>query len=219
MTATLFPPRKLYRVVVADPAWAFGDSLRMSEVKRGAASQYATMSTDDIAALPVGQIVEEDAVCLLWYPDSLAADALKVLAAWSFRQTQQWTWVKTGKYQPPIDVRNVPDDVDLGQLGMGRLARNNAEHLFVGVRGSPYQHLKAKNVRSVFFAPWPERHSGKPEKIQDAIDRMLPTGHRVELFARRHRPGWTTWGLEAPATLGLDIRDVLAGALLQREAR
>ena len=216
----LFPPRKLYRVIVVDAPWVFGDKLTMSDVKRGADAQYEgrTLSTADLCALPVGQLAEEDAVLVQWFPDSLLADALRVTEAWGFRQTQLWTWVKTGKEERRLDPEDVQADTALG-FGMGRLARNACEHAMVAVRGSPYKHLRDHATRNVFLHP-ALPHSQKPETIQDALDRMWPTGHRLELFARRQRFGalpWACWGDQAPATKGLDIRAVLAGALLQRE--
>lgn len=217
----LFPPRKLYRVIVADPPWTFGDKLEMSEVKRGADAQYGgrTLSTADLCDLPVGKIADDDAVLVLWFPDSLLADALRVAGAWSFRQTQVWTWVKTGKDERRLDPEAVPNDLAMG-FGMGRIARNCCEHALVGVRGSPYKHLRDRATRNVFLhLALP--HSTKPETVQDALDRMFPDGHRLELFARRQRFGtlpWSCWGDEAPATKGLDIRAVLAGALEQRDS-
>lgn len=35
----------MYRVIVADPPWSFGDRLQMSGVKRGAESNYSTLTT------------------------------------------------------------------------------------------------------------------------------------------------------------------------------
>ena len=46
-----------FNIVVADPPWgAFSDKLTMSNIKRGAKSNYDVMSTDDIANLDVQSI-------------------------------------------------------------------------------------------------------------------------------------------------------------------
>jgi N6-adenosine-specific RNA methylase IME4 len=47
---------------------------------------------------------------------------------------------------------------------------------------------------------WPRgRHSEKPEAFLDLVERMSP-GPYVELFARRDRLGWDTWGNESLGT-------------------
>ena len=37
----------------------------------------------------------------------------------------------------------------------------------------------------------------KPEEFFDIVEKVSP-GPYLELFARRQRPGWETWGDEAP---------------------
>ena len=47
---------------------------------------------------------------------------------------------------------------------------------------------------------WPRgKHSQKPEAFLDLVEQMSPAP-RVELFARRDRLGWDTWGNEALGT-------------------
>ena len=46
---------------------------------------------------------------------------------------------------------------------------------------------------------WPRNgnlHSAKPEAFYDLVESVSP-GPRLELFARRNRLGWDTWGDEA----------------------
>lgn len=200
-----------FRVLAADCPWAFGDALRMSKVKRGAASNYGVLTPLELAALPIGDLMEDDAFGLLWFPDALAWEAGQVFRAWGFRQTQVWTWVKTGKFETRLDGDDVQEDLALA-FGMGRLARNCCEHALVGVRGSIYKHVSARDVRNVFLHPGLP-HSQKPEVVQDGIDRMVPTGNRLELFARRARLNWSCIGDQAPDTLGQDILESLAGLL------
>ncbi|MHB8335660.1 MAG: MT-A70 family methyltransferase [Acidimicrobiales bacterium] len=39
------------------------------------------------------------------------------------------------------------------------------------------------------------RHSQKPDCFYDLVERSSP-GPYLEMFARRHRVGWTAWGNE-----------------------
>lgn len=111
----------------------------------------------------------------------------------------------------PVGGQGLVVDVPLA-FGNGRIARAAKEVFLVGVRGRAYRHLRDKSTRDVFFAAVGE-HSEKPECFQDALDRMFPEGERLELFARRARPGWVCVGNQAPATPGEDIRDTLARLL------
>lgn len=83
-----------FRVITADCPWSFSDSLTMSEVARGAASNYPCLDLTAIKALPVQALAETDAVLGLWCPSSMLQDGLDVMKAWGFRQVQEWVWVK-----------------------------------------------------------------------------------------------------------------------------
>lgn len=183
-----------FRIIVADPPWTFDDRLEMSDTPRGAEANYPTLTIDDIAGLPVRALADDDAILVLWRPSSLAAEGLRVMQAWGFRQTQELVWYKA-----------TPTSIG---FGMGRLFRAAKEVAFVGVRGSPYRHLQNRAVRDVFVAPR-LRHSAKPELVQDALEGMFPDSAYLEIFARRARPGWTCVGNQAPETVGQDIRDVI----------
>jgi N6-adenosine-specific RNA methylase IME4 len=53
-----------------------------------------------------------------------------------------------------------------------------------------------QGVRQVIFAPLGKRHSEKPQQVHEGLERLYGDARRLELFARRQRPGWTTWGNE-----------------------
>jgi N6-adenosine-specific RNA methylase IME4 len=219
-----------YPLIFADPAWRFGDRLCMSKVRRGADANYATMTTAEIAALPVGLLAADDAVLVLWRPSALARDALTVMDAWGFRHTSEVVWVKQAAppttdeiaaiiaaglaRRKPLTAAQIARKVDqrIGRMhfGMGRLTRAAKEIAIVGVRGRPYKYLANHSTRDVFVSP-PLRHSAKPECVQDAFERMFPAGPWLELNARRDRPGWVCVGNEAPSHFGRDMREVLAG--------
>jgi N6-adenosine-specific RNA methylase IME4 len=58
----------------------------------------------------------------------------------------------------------------------------------------------ANDVHQVVVAPRLEEaeHSEKPEEVARRIERLYP-GPYLELFARRPRERWTTWGNEIRA--------------------
>jgi len=215
-----------FRVICSDPPYMFSDRLTMSETKRGAASIYSTLSIEDLKVLPVKDIAEDDAVLLLWCPSSLIEDGLEVMKAWGFRQTQTHIWVKTKKFHLQDLLKSIVkwsksdnklvsiDDLlrrfvleDVLAFGMGRLFRQTHELVLIGVRGKVYSHLVNKSQRSVHFFP-ATKHSVKPDSLQDMLEKMFPgeEHHKIELFARRDKTGWTCVGNESPSTPGEDIR-------------
>lgn len=184
-------PRERYRVIVADPPWAFDDKLTMSDVARGAEANYGTMSMGAIAGLPVMQWAEQDALIAVWCPSSLFLSGMQIVSGWGFEPKQIYTWVKTSKTGLAF--------------GMGRYFRNCTEHAIVATRGKLSKLIVSKSERCASQSP-ALPHSQKPEDLQNALDRMLPSGLRLEMFARRSRYGWRCVGNECPDTPGQDIR-------------
>jgi N6-adenosine-specific RNA methylase IME4 len=187
---------KKFRVIVADPPWSFGDLLRMSKVKRGAKSQYSTMTMSKIEQMPVQATCHPDgAVLCLWVPGSLLREGLDVMKAWGFSHKQTYVWVKIKKHAPYKRYAHSPPQDQLA-FGMGRLFRQTHELCLVGISSSKiYKQLKNKSQRSVSFGE-NLKHSSKPDDLQKSLEVMFPKARKLELFARRIRPGWTCLGNE-----------------------
>jgi len=82
----------------------------------------------------------------------------------------------------------------LGPIGLGYYFRGETEHILFGVRGrAPLADKSARN----HFAVTKGRHSAKPDRFYEIVERVSPEP-RLELFARRRRVGWDVWGDEAP---------------------
>lgn len=160
-----------YRTIVADPPWQF-----QSSTMRGAAERhYPTMPLEEIAALNVRDQAEEDAHLWLWVCNINMPEAWWLAGAWGFHPITVVTWCKPGP-------------------GIGWWFRNNTEHVVFATRGKPLQRGEA--VLSTWFE-WPRfEHSRKPDAFYDLVEQVSP-GPYLELFARRQRLGWDTWGNEA----------------------
>ena len=188
--------RRPFDVLVIDSPWSFDDSLS-SSATRGAAANYSTMHDVDIARLDIPSVMAADAVCWSWVISSKLDAGLYAMKRWGFTQKQIVVWNKTGKSGKRA-------------FGMGRLHRNCLEVVLVGIRGNPYKNLRSRSERNSFDAPPGQHakstHSAKPEDLQEMCERMFPNANRLEVFARRHRPGWTCIGNEAPQTYGQDVR-------------
>lgn len=176
----LTPP---YSTIVADPPWqsngaggAFGakGTARVARypIDVRPESFYSTLSTDAICALPVEKLAAPNAHLYLWATCSGLADGLAVMAAWGFTYKTCLTWIKEGRW------------------GLGAYFRTQTEHVLFGVRGS----LATQTTDTLnYFSAAKQGHSVKPESFMDIAERSSP-GPRVELFCRRPRFGWDSWG-------------------------
>ena len=77
-------------------------------------------------------------------------------------------------------------------LGLGNYLRNASEAILFGTHGKA--PVKFKSQPNWVFAPTQD-HSRKPEEQYAIIERVSPEPY-LELFARRHQPGWDAWGNE-----------------------
>lgn len=88
-----------------------------------------------------------------------------------------------------------PDRVLEGsdKMGTGDWLRGVTEHCIVAVRGKPTVDLT--NQTTFFEAPATGNHSEKPEKFYEIVEGLCP-GSKLEMFSRRNRDGWVSWGAE-----------------------
>lgn len=191
----------LYDIIVADPAWGFNDGLKKMKrrVKRSAESQYKTMPMSHIAALPVKKLANPRGCLLaLWVPGSMIQHGLEVMRAWGFSHKQVFVWVKLKKgHQKEKDINNGT------RVGMGHLFRQSHEIALIGTSGkSVYPYMKNHSQRSVSF-DLNIGHSIKPETLQKRLELMFPNANKLEMYARRVRPGWDCLGNE------IDGRDLV----------
>lgn len=198
-----------YDVIVCDPPWHFGDSLKKmkSKTKRSAQSQYKTLTVSDITKLPVKSLANPlGSVLVLWVPSTMLKDGLMVMESWGFVHKQTFVWVKVKKNAlERIKNKQIDDLNNIPSFGMGRLFRQCHELALIGTMGKVYDKLQDKSQRSVLFDV-NAGHSVKPEALQDRLEKMFPTSKKLEMFARRVRVGWDCVGDDID---GSDIRDSL----------
>lgn len=175
------------RVIYADPPWRYQN---FSEKKHGAAaSNYTTMSTEDICALPVGRYATDDAFLVMWGTWPKLPDGILVMESWGFEYVTACPWIKT-----------LPDKGDI-YTGIGFWFQSCSEVLMIGKRRKTkadrlptFGLLTGERESPVFYAPKSRKHSVKPVEIHQWIEAKSP-GPYLEVFATRERPGWTCWGL------------------------
>ena len=200
-----------YSCIVSDPPWQFEDELKsMGDLtQRGAASQYPVLSPAEIIKLPVSKIADPEGCLLaLWVPSVLLDIGLETMSSWGFNFKQTFIWVKTksgdNAIKKIIETKDLNDSL---AFGMGRLFRQSHELALIGTNNNGvYRMLTNKSQRSVLFDE-NKGHSIKPEGLQDRLDIMYPGAKKLEMFARRQRPGWECVGNQVLD--GEDIRDTL----------
>jgi N6-adenosine-specific RNA methylase IME4 len=169
-----------YGTILADPPWWTPGG---GQSKRGSDRHYPLMRDKAIMDLPVGELAADNAHLYLWVVNSKLPVGFDVMKAWGFRYINVITWTK-----------EFP--------GIGRYFRGQTEQCLFGVRGMvPFKNY-GEQPSTWFRHPNTEKHSKKPDKFYDLID-SVSTGPYLELFARRHRPGWHVWGNQVVSDIEL----------------
>lgn len=165
-----------FSIIVADPPWRFRSN-SAAKPGRNARRHYDCMEDDGIAALPLAEWAADDALLFMWTTAPMLERSLAIPRAWGFRYVSQAVWPKD-------------------RMGTGYWFRNQHEIVLLCKRGRfPRPGNSAPLGSSLIFGARRE-HSRKPDDLQDRIDVVWPHARKLEMFARRVRPGWTAWGDE-----------------------
>lgn len=173
-----------FGTILVDPPWFFDDqgSQRLS-TEHAAGAGYVGMPDGAILALPVNERAARSAHLYVWSTDIHLHLALHCIERWRFRFLQGLIWGKrTARNWRP-------------RVGGGHYFRHVHEYVLFAVRG---QAPAARHDLLSRFDAVNEGHSTKPPAIHAIAEAMSP-GPRLEMFARRHRAGWTCWGDQLPA--------------------
>lgn len=165
--------KQLYGVIYADPPWKYsgapvGDPARANEI------HYPTMELDDIRTLNVP--AADDCALFLWGTVPLLHWAFDVMREWGFNYKSALVWHKD-------------------QAGTGYWTRGECEILLIGTRGSVPAPAPGEQLPAHIEAPR-SLHSKKPDVFAQEIERLFPNTPKLEMFARKARPGWDVHGNE-----------------------
>ena len=171
-----------YATIVADPPWEYPDGFatrsRTPGVWTGPTVRYAlpypSLTLEELAALPIADLAARDARLFMWTTNRYLPSSYPLMATWGFAYKQTLVWRKLDGFSGSVAP--------------------NAEFVLVGTRGTP-QRLR-RLASPVFEHAHTKEHSRKPEAFLDLVEQVSP-GPYLELFARRQRLGWDTWGNEA----------------------
>jgi len=169
-------PEGIFQVIYADPPWQY----RNTGFEMSASQKYETLTTEEICnykddkGRPISKIIAERAVCFLWTTNPLLPDGLKVLKAWGFEYKTNFVWEKE---------RHTAGFYNFGKH----------ELLLLGVRGN--KMLPNEKFLSIIEGK-NSKHSSKPGKVYEMIEKMYPGLKYIEIFQRNPRKGWAGVGNE-----------------------
>jgi N6-adenosine-specific RNA methylase IME4 len=175
-----------YRTIVADPPWVVraGPRSLHDPGERSRDLPYPTMTVEQIAALPVRALADDDAHLYLWTVNAYVEAAYQIARAWGFAPSTRLVWTKAPKGR-----------------GLGGTFATATEYVLFARRGT----LAALSRSDRNWWQWPRGpHSQKPDHFYDTVEQVSPPPY-VELFARRHRLGWDVWGNESANTASLEV--------------
>ncbi len=152
-----------YRTLIIDPPWDY----EWLSLAGRAAPGYATMSHEELLALPVAGWAEDNCHLYLWTTNNFMTRAVELMAAWGFAHKTVLTWVKP-------------------RWGLGSYFRNSTEHVLFGVRGE--LRTRSDSIATHFEAPVGQ-HSEKPQLFYDIVGQA---SYQLigEAFQRKPRDGF-----------------------------
>lgn len=180
-----------YATIVADPPWEYAEGFNGFGNRR--ALPYASMTLDELAALPVPQLLKREGYLFLWSTNRHLPLAHDLVRSWGFSYRQTLTW-----------------DKGEGSGGLGGMFATTSEFVVVAqnIRPGTNAHgSRTKRVRhpeSVLRYPRQKGHSTKPDAFLDLVETVAP-GPYLELFARRKRLGWHAWGNEIESDIDVGL--------------
>lgn len=160
-------PNGLFDVIVIDPPWPYGG--QYSSTGHRVASPYPEMPIEEIIALDIP--AADNCILWLWTTNRFMHEAHHILEAWAFEPKTILTWFKM-------------------RTGVGHWLRGDTEHCILAVRGSPKITHTSQSTALMAKAT---DHSRKPDDFLVLVESLCP-GAKLEMFARKKREGWESWG-------------------------
>ena len=176
---------KKYKTIVIDPPWnigSFANTGRKGHKIKPMSDNYKTMTLEEIKALNIKSIADENAFIFLWTTHTFLPKAFELLTEWGFKYHLTLTWDK-GR--------------GLTHFGFHR----KTEFVLFGYNGKLNIDVTGKSIHTVFYE-YNQGHSIKPEVFYSEIERKFPEPY-IDLFARKQRIGWDVWGNEVGSSVAL----------------
>jgi len=191
---------KKYQIIYADPPWKYQTwtELKTKKLRKKCGSIcYPSMTSGEIAKLPVDKIADEKCILFIWITMPKLNEVFTVIKRWGFiYKTVAFTWVKQNPSGEGI------------YSGLGHWTLANPELCLLATHKKFPRRLKP--VKQLIFAPR-GKHSQKPPMVRDKIIELVGDLPRIEMFARKPKllfedesfKGWDVWGNEVESDIEL----------------
>jgi N6-adenosine-specific RNA methylase IME4 len=177
-------PYQSYQCILIDPPWpqVMSGKYKSSKNKRADDLPYPAMSLEEMLRLPVKALGADDSHLWLWTTNQFLEDGFILMRAWGF------------KYLAAIHA--------IKPSGIGNYFVHRTQTLLFGYK-TKCKFPLGRYKPNIIEVPDPKRHSEKWDETYEYIESVSP-GPRLELFARRKRPGWDVWGNEVKPDIDLN---------------
>lgn len=172
-----------FQTLLIDPPWpeTISGRYKLKKHTRPDRLPYASMTIAEIESLPVEPLLEVGAHVWLWTTNRFLEDGFRILRRWGL------------KFLAPIHM--------IKPSGFGNYFVHRSQTCLFAY----YKKCLFPNARyrpNILQVGQPPRHSEKPPESYELIE-AVSSSPRLELFARRQRPGWDVWGNEVESTVEL----------------
>jgi len=181
-----------FGTILADPPWKFLNRTGKMAPEHKRLYRYHTMSNEEILSMPIKEIALPKSHLYLWVPNALINLGLDVMKSWGFEYKTMLIWYKIRKDGGP------------DRRGVGFYFRNVTEVILFGTRGQ-FRTLQPGRSQENIIISQKRGHSIKPDELYPIIE-SCSEGPYVELFARRIRTNWISWGDEVEGPLESNLQ-------------
>ena len=164
-------------VIVADPALRFKVRSENGE-DRSAENHYSCGTVEEMIALKPP--MADNAVVFMWTSGPQLLNSIAIVEGWGCEYKTYSGWDK---------------EVE----GTGYICRSRLELILIATKGNIPAPAPGEQFPQLFRVKR-GKHSEKPDVVYEEIARLYPNLVKLEMFARKPRPGWRTWGNEVEVT-------------------
>ena len=183
MIVDIYNTDRQYDLILSDPPWnqSRGGRKDVRPNSSGTELDYQTMELSGIQEhmKQATSLCSKDAVLFLWTIEKYLFEAPDIAESCGWKLHARMIWNK---------VTGIPAAFTV---------RYGHEYLLYMYNGklTPVATEERGKIHTVFTEKV-QRHSQKPEVSYEIIDRLYPNLKKLELYARRERNGYDSWGNE-----------------------
>lgn len=187
-----------FQFALIDPPWRW----KARSVKgEGRSPKYLRQDLEWLKRLDVPSILADDAMVGLWVIDPMLPHAFELAEAWGLKYSSVlFYWVKTNRKSMGWAYLD-----KTWLIGNGYGTRANPEQCWLFRRGKGLKRVSASERRLIVASV--REHSRKPDEAYERSERLWGNVSRIDVFARRQRPGWAVWGNEVESSVSIQVKE------------